>query len=130
MGVWASAVVAYAPPLPFGHFPVNGGNPASLPHSPSAGTPSQSPPGRGREGCQGRGDAGASRPLWMGVPSAEASAFVGMTGPRGGLRFGLVVVGGSRLGGHPPLASLRSLAPPYASRRGRSPSPPDRGRGL
>ena len=36
-----------------------------------------------------------------------------------GCECGSCGLGLTRLGGHPPLASLRSLAPPYAARRGR-----------
>ena len=47
--------------------PVNGGNPAA----PVTLTLALS--------HRGRGDTAASRPLWMDIPSAEASAFDGMT---------------------------------------------------
>ncbi len=54
-----------------------GGVPVGVPPL-SFGTPSESPPGRGRGG--GSRGKPSTPPLWMDVPSRERPAFAGMTG--------------------------------------------------
>ena len=65
----------------------------------------------------------SDHPLWMGVPPAEAPSFRRKPESRGALNHGPPVPAG-----HPPLTSLRSLAPPYALRRGRTSPTSPRGR--